>query len=485
MSQRPQPLLRASGSATQDRTAPGLSVTPRPSVRRPSMSAYIPYTARVRTLLSLLDVGGLSLAVWIAHQIRFTPSMRGPKLIALLESPALLAWMILTGLALAAATELYEPEVLHRRREVLVRVLVMVVLWAMALVFVAFLVPQWVGYGRGLLLLTMSLWAGWMVATRWIYTAWRRRSTRFPALVVGNPDSVRRFCQELARRPTAPWAPVDGSDVDLESIADAVERRGAAIVVFASGDERTLEMGHDLSQLHFSGVPVVAASEVWAWLEERLPLEALSPALFLHQPGFGAVHWTLFNRLTRVADVLLALGILVLSTPIFALAALAVLVTAGRPVLYRQTRVGQFGRPFTMLKLRTMRRDAERDGPTFSHEGDPRTLPIGRVLRRFRIDELPQLLNVLKGEMSLVGPRPERPEFVARLTEAIPYYAFRSAVLPGISGWAQVNVPYASSLEDHRRKLEFDLYFIRERSTRLYLLTLLRTASAALVGVRR
>jgi len=147
--------------------------------------------------------------------------------------------------------------------------------------------------------------------------------------------------------------------------------------------------------------------------------------------------------------------------------------------------VGQFGRSFTMLKLRTMTRDAEHGGPAFTAEKDPRMLSIGRLFRRFRIDELPQLLNVLKGEMSLVGPRPEQPEFVSSLTEKIPYYAFRTAVLPGITGWAQVNVPYARDLDDHRRKLEFDLYFIRERSARLYWLTLLRTVSAALVGVRR
>lgn len=448
------------------------------------MSAYLPYAARVRTLLSLFDTSSLACVLWLAHWLRFNPSMRGLKLRELLENPGLLVWMLVTGLALAAAAELYEPEVLHRRREVLVRVVVMVALWAMALVFATFLQPAW-SFGRGLLLITTSGWALMMVASRWIFTAWRRRTTRFPALVVGDRRSVRRFCRELARRPTAPWAPVDGSFVDLEQISQEVERRGAAIVVFASGDERTLEMGHDLTRLHFSGVPVVAASEVWAWLEERLPLEALTPSFFLHQPGFGAVHWTLFNRVTRVADLVLASVILVLSAPVLALAALGVLVSAGRPMFYRQTRVGQFGRTFTMLKLRTMRRDAERDGPSFSQRNDPRTLPIGRFLRRFRIDELPQLLNVLEGEMSLVGPRPERPEFVARLTEAIPFYAFRSAVLPGISGWAQVNVPYAATLADHRRKLEFDLYFIRERSTRLYLLTLLRTLSAALVGVRR
>jgi lipopolysaccharide/colanic/teichoic acid biosynthesis glycosyltransferase len=147
--------------------------------------------------------------------------------------------------------------------------------------------------------------------------------------------------------------------------------------------------------------------------------------------------------------------------------------------------VGQFGRPFRVVKLRTMRTDAEADGPAFARPADPRVTRVGRLLRHVRLDELPQLLNVLKGDMSLVGPRPERPEFLAELARAVPYYTFRLAVPPGLTGWAQVNMPYARSEEEHRLKLEYDLYFIRERSFGMYLLTLLRTISVALVGARR
>lgn len=447
------------------------------------MSAYLPYAARIRTILLILDVLGLGFALWLAHTLRFNPMVRSEKITEQLSNPVFLTWAVVTGIVLAVAAELYEPEVLHRRWEVLVRTVVMIILWAVGLAFATYLVPSWV-LGRGILLLTTVSWGMSMVLSRWIFTTWGRQRARFTALVVGDPLSVHRFCRELTRRPSAPWVPIDGTTIPFEDIPEEVDRRQVAIVIFASGDEGTQQMGHELAHLHFSGVPVVAASEVWAWLEERLPLEALSPALFLHQPGFGSVHFTLLNNVTRVADIVLASLMLVLTAPLLALAALVIVATAGRPVLYRQRRVGQFGRPFTMLKLRTMRRDAERQGPTFSRKGDPRTLPVGHVLRRFRIDELPQLIHVLRGEMSLVGPRPERPEFVAKLTEEIPYYAFRTAVPPGITGWAQVNMPYAAEVDDHRRKLEFDLYFIRERSTRLYLLTLLRTVSAALVGAK-
>ncbi len=447
------------------------------------MSAYLPHRLRLRTLLALLDGSGLALAGWLAYEIRFTPAAKVAQLDRLLASPGLLLAALGSGWILTIAADLYEPEVLHRRREVLVRVVVMVAAWSASLVLYTYLSPNW-AFGRGLLILTAGFWTILLIASRWALSAWLRGKTKAPALVLGDPEAVAQYCQELAARPSAPWMPVDGSHIALEEIPHKIANTEASMVILAGGDGHYQEMGQALTDLHFSGVPVVVASETWAWLEERLPLEALSPAIFLHQPGFGAVHWTLFNRLTRVLDVVLASLLLVLTFPIFLLAAIALVLTDGFPVLYRQERVGQFGRPFTMLKMRTMARDAERSGPEFAARRDPRVVAIGHLLRRLRIDELPQLLNILRGQMSLVGPRPERPEFMADLSRQIPYYAFRLAVQPGLTGWAQVNVPYARDLEEHKRKLEFDLYFIRERSMRLYLLTLLRTASAALVGVR-
>lgn len=448
------------------------------------MSSYLPHRNRLRTTLALSDLGGLVAAAWLAYTVRFDIGAMRMKWPELAGNTGIVMWAALTGLLLAGAAELYEPEILYRRREMSIRVMVMQAFWVLALALAGFLVPAW-SVGRGVLALTVVLWSLHMVAVRFLLTSWMRGRTRFVALVVGDPEASQAFCQELKNRPSAPWHPVDASHLSMEQIPEAIEDNQASLVILRGSEEHARNMGHSLASLHFSGVPVVASSEIWAWLEERLPLEALSPAIFLHQPGFGAVHYTLFNRVTRIADVFLSLAMLILASPIFALAALAVVLTDGLPVLYRQERLGQHGRPFVMYKLRTMYRDAERHGPKFASEKDPRTIAVGRLFRRFRIDELPQLVNVLRGEMSLVGPRPERPEFVAELTRDIPYYAFRMAVPPGITGWAQVNLSYARELSDHKRKLEYDLYFIRERSTRLYLLTLLRTASAALVGARR
>ncbi|MEM1177507.1 MAG: exopolysaccharide biosynthesis polyprenyl glycosylphosphotransferase [Acidobacteriota bacterium] len=448
------------------------------------MSAYLPLRARLRSILAVSDGLGLVAAAWCAYVLRFEGPLFWNKWRELLDNPGLTAWAFFAGLILATAAELYEPETLYRRRELAVRVLVAAQFWVLSIVLLDFLLPS-ISVGRGVLALTTVLWVTQMILTRFALTRWLRSRRRFVALVVGDGEAVGEFCRALSARPSAPWRPVDASHLPISDIGDEIEQQEASMVILAGSGERSRTVGHDLAHLHFSGVPVVAASEIWAWLEERLPLEALMPALFLHQPGFGAVHYTLFNRITRIADVALALLILVLSAPLFLLAAVAVVLSDGFPVLYRQERLGQYGRPFMMLKLRTMSRDAERNGPEFAVERDPRTIPVGHLLRRFRIDELPQLINVLKGEMSLVGPRPERPEFVAELTEKIPFYAFRMAVPPGITGWAQVNISYARELEHHKRKLEFDLYFIRERSTRLYLLTLLRTVSAAIAGVRQ
>jgi lipopolysaccharide/colanic/teichoic acid biosynthesis glycosyltransferase len=154
------------------------------------------------------------------------------------------------------------------------------------------------------------------------------------------------------------------------------------------------------------------------------------------------------------------------------------------PVFYRQTRVGRHGRPFTILKLRTMRVDAEDGTPQWASPHDDRATPLGRILRRTRLDELPQLVNILVGEMSFVGPRPERPEFVAALEQTLPFYSWRHFVRPGLTGWAQINYPYGSSVEDARRKLEYDLFYIRHYSVLTDLSIALRTATAAARGAR-
>lgn len=442
-----------------------------------------PDAGRLRAALAAADLGLLALAIVLAHVIRFAPDWFIQKWQTLLASPGLLAFAGLSGLALLTAGELYESHVLSKRRETWIRLTVAVAVWTVVFALATYARPSW-SYGRGILALTGGLWLLFLIGLRTMLARGLGRQAKRPALVVGDPEATARVAAALSARDDAPWRAIDASDTPIDGLHEAAREADARLVILAADDERRLAA--DLGAVHFSGLPVVAASELWAWLDERLPLESLSPGLFLHQPGFSTFYSARFNRLTRVADIALALPLLALTSPFLGLAAIAIRLSDRGPALFRQTRIGRFGRPFVMLKLRTMRRDAEKDGPRFADTDDARVTGVGRLLRRSRLDELPQLLNVLRGEMSLVGPRPEQPSFVEQLSREIPFYAFRLAVPPGITGWAQINAPYAGdALADHRQKLEYDLYFIREQSLALYLLTLLRTISTALVGARR
>jgi exopolysaccharide biosynthesis polyprenyl glycosylphosphotransferase len=182
----------------------------------------------------------------------------------------------------------------------------------------------------------------------------------------------------------------------------------------------------------------------------------------------------------RAFDLAVAFLLLVFVLPVMLAAALAVFVEDGAPVLYRQERVGRDGRLITLLKFRSMRRDAERGAPQWARSADPRTTRVGLVMRQFRVDELPQLVNVLRGDMSFVGPRPERPFFVDELAKSLPFYRERHSVKPGITGWAQVNYPYGASLEDARQKLAYDLYYVKNRTLFLDFLILVQTVRVVL-----
>ena len=182
----------------------------------------------------------------------------------------------------------------------------------------------------------------------------------------------------------------------------------------------------------------------------------------------------------RMAEIVFCIAMLLLTLPVMLAAAIAIRLEDGGPILFRQLRVGRYGVNFHVLKFRTMRTDAEANGPVWATLDDPRITRIGALLRKTRIDELPQLLNVLRGEMSVVGPRPERPHFVELLAREIPFYHDRAAIKPGITGWAQVRFRYGSSVDDARCKLEYDLYYLRHRSLLLDLLILALTVRVVL-----
>jgi exopolysaccharide biosynthesis polyprenyl glycosylphosphotransferase len=236
----------------------------------------------------------------------------------------------------------------------------------------------------------------------------------------------------------------------------------------------------ELLSCRLAGVDVIDATTFAELALRKIPVELARPSDLVFSDGFARPAWLLAAR--RAVSLAAALALSVLAAPLLLLAALAIKLDSRGPVFYHQERVGAQGRSFRMLKFRTMRTDAEAAGVRWAQKDDPRITRVGRWLRRFRIDELPQLWNVLKGEMGIVGPRPERPEFVARLRAQIPYYELRTLVPPGITGWAQIRYPYAASLEEAREKLQYDLFYVKHLSVLLDLVILFHTAKVVLFG---
>lgn len=236
-----------------------------------------------------------------------------------------------------------------------------------------------------------------------------------------------------------------------------------------------------LLECRLAGVRITDLSRFFERTQNRIPVEALKASWLIYGNGFRQ-NWRRV-LVKRVFDVVVSGALLVLTLPIMAVTALLIGLESGFPVIYRQERVGLRGKTFQVLKFRSMEHNAEKDGkPRWAEVGDTRITRLGRFLRRSRIDELPQLINVLRGEMSFVGPRPERTVFVEMLTEKVPFYAVRHSVKPGITGWAQVRYPYGATVEQAVGKLEYDLYYVKNHTVFLDLLILLETVRVVLLG---
>jgi sugar transferase (PEP-CTERM system associated) len=269
------------------------------------------------------------------------------------------------------------------------------------------------------------------------------------------------------------------SSQPLEAIIAA---QGVHEIVVAVREQRG--GGMPLVQLlncRLQGVSVTDVCGVFERLTGTVPLDSLKASWLIYGKGFRQ-HWGR-RAVKRGFDVTVSIMVLALAMPVMLLAALAIYMESGRPIVLRQERVGRAGRRFMLLKFRSMCNDAERDGvPRWAAADDPRITRVGRVMRRTRMDELPQIFNILKGEMSFVGPRPERPHFVSQLAQHISFYGARHSVKPGLTGWAQVRYSYGASLQDAVRKLEYDLYYVKNQSLLLDLLILVRTIRVVLAG---
>ena len=454
----------------------------------------------VRTLALLLsEIAVMSLAFYVfvapgdGHVLGQSPPISLAVRFALLLAVLTIVTMVAVGL--------YNHDAFLDYRSMLARIALALalegpVIFTASLFYKDFVWPAIPAWSAWYLKVIFALFASLLI-TRALFLlladtgAWKRR-----IVVIGTGERAARI-KQLADRPAgAQFVPaafiafakdrrhVDACAFALDDAVDAeqlyrlTQECGASEIVIATDDRRGLPV-RPLLGCKARGV---AVTEFLSFCERetgRLDLEALQPSWLVFSDGFR-MSW-IARTVKRIFDIVVSASVLALTLPLLLLTAIAIKLEGRGPILYSQERVGLFGGPFTVYKFRSMQVDAERNGePQWAAKNDARITRVGAIIRKVRIDELPQLINVLKGEMSFVGPRPERPYFVEQLAPHIPFYGERHAVKPGITGWAQINHPYGASLSDARQKLSYDLFYVKNHSLLLDFIILIQTVRVIL-----
>jgi sugar transferase (PEP-CTERM system associated) len=268
----------------------------------------------------------------------------------------------------------------------------------------------------------------------------------------------------------------------LNGMIEAAEEMGVRSAILAVNRPHTPRFTRTVLEARLAGMEIIELPSLYERTSGRVPIQLVEDQWLLFSDGFQLLHREYIQKIKRIMDFTISGLLLVISFPLLLMTALAIRIDSPGPVFYFQERTGLGGKPFRVVKFRSMTVHAETQGAQWAKKNDLRITRVGRWIRLFRIDELPQIWNVFLGDMSLIGPRPERPEFVKDLEVAIPYYSTRHSVRPGITGWAQVNFHYGASVDDARRKLEYDLYYIKNMSIFLDLKIILRTVGVILLG---
>ena len=338
-----------------------------------------------------------------------------------------------------------------------------------------------------LFVLSLGLSLGW----RWIYRLNAEKLTHPLRILLVGVDRAGKVRQLLAEG--LPKAEILGYVGERDQGPDAGPCLGAPFMALEIAKEKQATMilllpdapidddiARDLLEAKLRGSMVVDIRSFYEHVVQRLPLSQINDEWLLQTEGFSLNTRGSLRRLKRALDVLISLLLLIPAAPIMLITAIVVRLESPGPVIYKQDRVGLFEKEFTVYKFRSMRADAEKNGAVWASAHDARVTTFGKFIRKVRIDELPQIWNILKGDMSFIGPRPERMAFVTKLKETIPYYSLRHTVKPGLTGWAQVCYPYGASEDDARRKLEYDLYYIKNMSILLDINIVFKTVGVVL-----
>jgi sugar transferase (PEP-CTERM system associated) len=448
--------------------------------------------------LAALEASIFFFTVYLATAVRFGAVQGSPELAAqvfpLFPKAAAFAIVMLGAMT---AFGLYDRESQEHSFGYYVRCAGGFAAGTLVIMVVFYAVPT-LALGRGVFVLAVVLaFAGHMAARvlclRLVDTdAFKRR-----ILVVGTGRRAARVA-ELERLNgcgdrfhVVGYLPVNGSHNDVDSrlvlreqgsLQSIAQKHRIDEIIVGVRERRNGNVPIiDLLERKIGGTNVIDLPTFFERETGRVQLDSVDPSWFVFSDGFrnGGLH----RLLKRSFDICLTGVLLLVTLPLMLLTALAIWLESGGPLLYRQDRIGVGGHSFELLKFRSMRTDAEPDGaPRWAQPNDDRCTRVGRIMRRLRLDELPQLINVLLGEMSFVGPRPERPAFVAQLSKDLKYYVYRHAVKPGLTGWAQICYPYGASVEDAKEKLQYDLYYIKNQSLFLDLVIFAQTAHIVLFG---
>ena len=438
------------------------------------------YSTRTLVLLlceALLVGGSFLLATWY---------LIGPDTYsALIYENGLwkIAGVTVLTLLLSYYFDLYEPQRISGRWEIYFRLLVVLSVLSFFLAALVYFFPD-LDIGPNVLVVGVTVLAIALVIWRWAYE-WIVGLSMFRerVYVLGNGERARNVVETLRARRDAGMdvVNVEGGGsfkelrerfaADLRGFRDPKSRIDRIIV--AMEDRRGSMPLRELLDLRLSGVLIEDATSLLERLYGKLPLEGLNPSALIFSDGFNVKASQQIVR--RLVSITVSFVALIICLPFLPFIILAVRLSSRGPIFFRQTRVGLRGRPFTVYKFRTMRQDAEAAGAVWATKDDPRVTKLGKFMRKTRVDESPQLWNVVRGEMAFVGPRPERPEFVQWLSNEIPFYELRHIIRPGITGWAQVRFRYGASLEETKQKLEYDLYYVKHLSLGLDLLIMFET----------
>lgn len=449
------------------------------------------YTLR-KFFISLVDLGLILLATQIASSLVLSPTIN-----ALSHYTGPTTFSVAAYIFFFYIFELYSSGITSSWRESLFRIV-----WSFALGFIStgfifYILGHW-QYPQDVFLVQVLLGIIFISAWRWIYCKYLRKPMHEEGTIIVGAGRAGHSVLTLLQEKTNPFKvqgfidndpqkqnqhinsiPVLG---DLSQLRKQARELGTEHVILAITHDRTDELMHSLLEIRLAGIRVHEMTSIFEQLARRIPARHIQERWILFESGFDIISHSSVQHTKRILDIISAALTLAITSPLILIAAIAIKIDSSGPVIFRQTRVGLNNEKFILYKFRSMCTNAEKNGAVWARENDPRVTRAGKWLRLLRIDELPQLINVLRGDMSMIGPRPERPEFVDDLEKQLPYYYIRHLVRPGITGWAQVNYPYGATVEDALCKLEYDLYYVKNMSFFLEAKIVLRTIGVMLFG---